>query len=67
MGSLLRVGRERRSPSVSPAGWDISAFVDNATNELARLALDRERGTLARIGYLTNPPRTIGLATRVTF
>jgi iron complex outermembrane receptor protein len=49
------------------AGWDISAFVNNATNELARLALDRERGTLARVGYLTNPPRTIGLATRVTF
>jgi iron complex outermembrane receptor protein len=49
------------------AGWDVSAYVNNATNELARLALERERGTLARIGYLTNPPRTIGIATRYSF
>jgi iron complex outermembrane receptor protein len=49
------------------AGWDVSAYVNNATNELARLALERERGTLARIGYLTNPPRTVGIATRYSF
>jgi iron complex outermembrane receptor protein len=48
-------------------GWDVSAYVNNATNELARLALERERGTLARIGYLTNPPRIIGISTRYSF
>jgi iron complex outermembrane receptor protein len=42
-------------------------FVNNATNELAYLALERERGTLARIGYLTNQPRSIGVTTRYSF
>src|SRR5262249_5847250 len=56
----LRVGLRR-------ARWDWSAYVNNATNELAHLALDRERGTLARIGYLTNQPRTFGVTTRYTF
>ena len=49
------------------AGWDISAYVNNVTNELALLSLDRERGTLARVGYLTNAPRTAGITTRFTF
>jgi iron complex outermembrane receptor protein len=48
-------------------GWDISAYVFNALNETAELSLDRERGTVARIGYLTNQPRAIGIATRFTF
>ena len=56
----LRVGVRR-------GGWDIAAYVNNAFDEVARLALDRERGTLARIGYLTNQPRTFGIATRFTF
>jgi len=47
--------------------WDIAAYVNNLTNELAYLALDRERGTLARVGYLTNMPRTAGITTRFTF
>jgi iron complex outermembrane receptor protein len=47
--------------------WDIALFVNNLTDEEARLALDRERGTRARIGYLTNQPRTFGLSARVTF
>ena len=47
--------------------WDVALFVDNATNERARLALDQERGTLARIGYLTNPPRSVGISARVGF
>ena len=47
--------------------WDISAFVNNVTDERALLSFDQERGTRARIGYLTNPPRTFGLATRLTF
>ena len=37
------------------------------TDELAYLALERERGTLARIGYLTNQPRTIGVTARYRF
>jgi iron complex outermembrane receptor protein len=56
----LRVGWRRE-------GWDVSLYANNALNELAYLALDRERGTLARIGYIVNQPRTIGIATRFSF
>jgi len=45
----------------------VSAFVNNVTDERARLSLDRERGTRARIGYLTNEPRSFGIATRFDF
>jgi iron complex outermembrane receptor protein len=41
--------------------WEYALFVNNIMNEEVQLALDRERGTLARVGYLTNPPRTIGI------
>ena len=27
----------------------------------------QERGTRARVGYLTNPPRRVGISTRVSF
>ena len=47
--------------------WDVAFFIDNVTDERAFLALDQERGTLARVGYLTNPPRSFGISTRVTF
>jgi len=47
--------------------WDIAGFINNLTDERALLALDQERGTLARVGYLTNPPRTFGVTTRVKF
>ncbi len=47
--------------------FDVAFFVNNVTDERAFLALDRERGTRARIGYLTNPPRTFGLTTRLDF
>ncbi|HEV7768553.1 MAG TPA: TonB-dependent receptor, partial [Thermoanaerobaculia bacterium] len=47
--------------------WDTALFVNNVTDETAYLALDQERGTRARVGYLTNQPRTIGVSTRVTF
>jgi len=40
---------------------EIAAFVNNVTDERALLALDQERGTRARVGYLTNQPRTFGL------
>jgi iron complex outermembrane receptor protein len=47
--------------------WDVSAYVNNVTDELALLAFDRERGTAARIGYMTNQPRTFGVSTRYNF
>lgn len=47
--------------------WDVALFVNNATDERAFLALDQERGTRARVGYLTNPPRTVGISTRINF
>ncbi|MDA8020717.1 MAG: TonB-dependent receptor, partial [Thermoanaerobaculia bacterium] len=49
------------------AAWDIAVFVNNVTDERAFLALDQERGTLARVGYLTNQPRTFGVTARVEF
>jgi iron complex outermembrane receptor protein len=48
-------------------GWDVAFYVNNITDERAFLAIDRERGFLAREGFLTNPPRTFGLATRFDF
>ena len=47
--------------------WDIALFVNNALDERAFLALDQERGTRARVGYLTNQPRTIGVSSRINF
>ena len=38
--------------------WDVAVFVDNVTDE---------RGTRARVGYLTNPPRSVGVSTRIDF
>ena len=51
----LRVG-------VTRASWEAALFLNNVTDERALLALDRERGTRARVGYLTNQPRTLGLS-----
>ncbi|PYR32483.1 MAG: TonB-dependent receptor [Acidobacteria bacterium] len=56
----LRVGVRR-------GRWDVSAFLNNLTDEHALLSLDQERGTRARIGYLINQPRTFGLSYRVIF
>jgi iron complex outermembrane receptor protein len=56
----LRVGVRRNR-------WDVSAYVNNVTDERALLSFDRERGTRARIGFLTNQPRTFGIATRLDF
>lgn len=49
---------------VTRANWDGALYVNNVTDERAFLALDRERGTLARVGYLTNQPRTVGITLR---
>ncbi len=56
----LRVGVLRNN-------WDTAVFVNNITDERALLSLDQERGTRARVGYLTNQPRTIGVSTRFVF
>ncbi len=53
--------------SILSEKWDVAFFVKNITDEIAFLALDQERGTLARVGYLTNLPRTFGVTTRVNF
>ena len=55
----LRVGWQR-------ATWDVAFFANNITDERALLALDRERGTRARVGYLTNQPRTFGISLAFT-
>jgi len=47
--------------------WDLAFYINNLTDEHARLALDQERNTYARIGYLTNQPRTYGISARMTF
>ena len=52
---------------VKTSGWEAAAFVNNIWDERAFLSLDRERGSRARVGYLTNMPRTYGLALRMNF
>ncbi len=47
--------------------WDIAFYVNNLTDEHARLALDQERGTRARVGFLVNQPRTYGVTARIGF
>jgi iron complex outermembrane receptor protein len=47
--------------------WDVAFFVNNVGNERALLALDQERGTRARVGFLVNQPRTFGLDAHVKF
>jgi len=49
---------------VTRARWEVAVYVNNITDERAFLALDRERGTFARVGYLTNQPRTFGVTLR---
>lgn len=52
---------------VKTAAWEAAAFVNNVWDERAFLSLDRERGTRARVGFLTNMPRTYGVALRMNF
>jgi iron complex outermembrane receptor protein len=56
----LRVGLTRQS-------WQLSVFLNNALDEVAFLGLDRERGLRARVGYLTNQPRTLGVSMRFDY
>jgi iron complex outermembrane receptor protein len=56
----LRAGLRRNN-------WDVSFFINNLFDELALLSFDQERGTRARVGFLTNQPRTFGISTRLDF
>jgi len=47
--------------------WEAGVFATNLTDTRAFLALDRERGDLARVGYLTNQPRTMGVTLRFSY
>ena len=47
--------------------WEAAVFINNLWDERAFLALDRERGTSARVGYITNQPRTFGVSLRMSF
>ena len=56
----LRVGLTRSS-------WEAAVFLDNLTNKRAFLGLDQERGTKARVGFLSNQPRTMGITLRFNY
>ena len=43
------------------------ALIGHGVLSATLVTADRERGTLARIGYLTNQPRSIGVTTRYSF
>lgn len=47
--------------------WEASLWVNNVTDEDARLSFDRERGGFARLGFHTMQPRTIGVTLRADF
>jgi iron complex outermembrane receptor protein len=47
--------------------WEAALFVNNLWDERAFLSVDRERDRRARVGYLTNPPRTFGVNFRMNF
>jgi len=52
---------------VSTDRWEAALFVNNLWDERAFLSVDRERGRSARVGYLTNMPRTYGVNFRMNF
>ena len=52
---------------VKKDAWEAALFVNNVWDERALLSLDRERGFRARVGYLTNQPRTYGVSLRLNF
>ena len=47
--------------------WEAALYCNNIWDETARLALDYERGRSARVGYITNQPRTFGLYGHLKF
>jgi iron complex outermembrane receptor protein len=52
---------------VKTAHWQAAAYVNNLTDTNTTLALDYERGRSARVGYLTNQPRTFGIYGAYTY
>ena len=56
----LRAGYSHQS-------WQLSVYLNNVFDQIAFLALDRERGLRARVGYLTNQPRTAGVSLRFDY
>jgi iron complex outermembrane receptor protein len=56
----MRVGLIRES-------WELAVYLNNVADERAFLALDQERGTRARVGFLTNQPRTMGVSLRFNY
>ena len=47
--------------------WEVAGFVDNLWDKTALTELDYERGRSARVSYLTNMPRLVGLDVRFDF
>jgi iron complex outermembrane receptor protein len=47
--------------------WEAAVIVNNVWDERAQLALDRERGASARVGFITNTPRTYGITVSRSF
>jgi iron complex outermembrane receptor protein len=47
--------------------WEVAGYLNNLWDTNAHLALDYERGRSARLGYLTNQPRTIGVGAQYKF
>jgi iron complex outermembrane receptor protein len=47
--------------------WEWAGYVNNMWDTNAHLALDYERGRSARVGYLTNQPRTFGVYAQYKF
>lgn len=47
--------------------WEVAVFVNNVWDSNAKLALDQERGRLARVGFLVAQARTFGLTARRFF
>jgi iron complex outermembrane receptor protein len=52
---------------VEGENWGLTLFVNNAFDENANLAFDRERGGRARLGFHTTQPRTVGVTLRRSF
>ena len=47
--------------------WEGAFYVNNIADKVAFLSIDRERGRSARVGYLTNQPRTYGMEFTLKF
>ncbi|MEH6588060.1 MAG: TonB-dependent receptor [Halioglobus sp.] len=47
--------------------WEAVIYANNVTDENVNLSFNKERGGRARLAYMTNQPRTIGLTIRKVF